>query len=133
METKQYKAGRVPQILIAGSIIILILFVLVISIFRGWSIFLLTALFLAFLGLLKLHKLSRKPLFIVNENEIMVLNPLKKVAIGKITAIREEGQNRLELVLKNEMPVPLFIGELSKIDRKDLKARIENLIGMANK
>jgi hypothetical protein len=94
--------------------------------------FVLPPLFLAFLELLKLHKLSRKPLFIINENEIMVLNPLKKVAIGKITAIREESKNRFELILKDAIPVPLFVGELSKADRKDLKSRIENLIGTAN-
>jgi len=132
METKQYKAGRVPRILIAGSIIVLILFVFVISFFRGWSISLLPPLFLAFLGLLKPHKFNKKPLFIVNDDEIIVLNPLKKVAIGKITAIREESKNRLELILKDAMPIPLFVGELSKADRKDLKSRIENLIGTAN-
>jgi hypothetical protein len=129
METKQYKAGRGSQILIAGAVIVLLLFVLVFMFFKGWSISLLPPLFLASFGILKLYKFNRKPLFIISDNEIIILNPLNKIATGKIIEIREEGKNKFELILKDTIPISLFVGELSKEDRRNLKSHVENLIG----
>jgi len=129
MTEKIIKAGKSSKLFLISASIFLILFVVLMVFYKGLSILLVTPLVLAIFYLYRYFRLRKKPIFIVSENEIKVFNPLKTIAVEKIEAVRPEGEGKLELILKDELPVPLLMHELSTADRKELKLTIEKLIG----
>lgn len=72
-------------------------------------------------------KYPKKPLFVISEKDIHIYNHAV-VQIDQIEHIKTVGSYNLELVLKDTLPVPLALWQLSKRDRKELSAMIENLI-----
>ena len=112
----------------ACASVLLIVIIFFIGITEILSLFFLCPLFFSILYLFKSYKLGKIPLFSVSENEFKIFNPLKIIAVEKITAVKQAGKNKLELILTDEVPVPLFLNELSGADRKDLKSYIERII-----
>ena len=129
MIEKEYKAGNFSIVLVAGSVLILLLAIIIMNIKRGWSVALVPLLLLAFIGLIRFYKLSRKPQFKISEKELNVFNPPKKIDVRKIVSVKSEGKDKLEVILKDELPVPLFLKDLSSKDRRDLELTIKQIIG----
>ncbi|MDP1758244.1 MAG: hypothetical protein Q8K77_00420, partial [Thermodesulfovibrionales bacterium] len=107
----------------------LLLAVIIMNSKRGWSLALVPPLIVAFIGLIRFYKLSRQPQFKISEKELYIFNPPKKIEVAKIVAVKSEGKNKMELLVKDDIPIPLFLYYLSSKDRKDLESTIKQIIG----
>jgi hypothetical protein len=128
MGQKVFKAGKFIILFQLGSSIFLILFAIALGLIRGWSSALIPPLFLAIFILIRLYIKRKKPIFLISDNEVEIFNPPRKIPTEKIAAIDYVEEKKLELILTEGMSVPLFLHDLSKADRKDLKNRIETMI-----
>ena len=79
-----------------------------------------------------LYKSVQKPLFLISGNEFVITKLKKKIPAEKITGVKQIDNDRLELILKDELPVQLLLNELSREDRTVLKSSIDALIKNKN-
>lgn len=128
MIEKEYKAGKFALLAMTGSVVILLLIAIIMYSKRGWSVFLLSPLILAFVGFIKLLRLDRQLQFKISDKELHIINPPKKIEMAKIVSVKSEGKDKLELIMEDEIPVPLFLGNLSSKDRMDLELTIKQLV-----
>ena len=128
MGQKVFKAGKFIMLVQLVSAIFLILFVLVFVFTTKWSSSLIPPLFLAVFILIRLYIKRKKPIFLIADNEVEIFNPPRKIPVYKIASIDYVEKNKLELILTDGLPVPLFLHDLSKADRNDLKQSIETMI-----
>lgn len=129
MIEKEYKASKFALLSITGSVVILLLIAILMYSKRGWSALLLSPLILVFIGFIRFLKLYRQPQFKISDKELNIINPPKKIEMAKIVSVKSEGKDKLELIMKDEIPVPLFLKDLSSKDRVDLELTIKQAIG----
>lgn len=111
----------------------LVIFVVGWAIMGEPSIHLLLPIALALIFLFRLYKLYKNPIFLVSSDAIIIPKPQKTVPFEKITSVHTSGKDKLELMIRDGIPVPLFIGELSSSDRIGLKEVIMSRIGKKEK
>ena len=132
MQYKEFKVGRKVRLFCISSMIVWTVFTIVMGIIRGLKVFLLLPVSLALINLFWFCRISRKPLFLLSENELIMNKANKRIALEKISDVIQIGKDRLNLILRDEKPVQLYVHELSLEDREILKSSIEDIIKKSN-
>lgn len=128
MTYKEFKAGKRVRFFCISGAVTWVLFIVVMGFIRGWSHMLLLPITLATVYSYLLYKSIQKPLFLISGNELVITKLKKKVSAEKITGVKQVDNDRLELILKDELPVQLLLNELSREDRTVLKSSIDAMI-----
>ena len=126
MKDNIYKAGKLHFISVIVGSAIMIVCTIAVVLYRGFEPALISFLLLPLFWLYRL--LTSKPVAVISETQIQVFNPDRTVPIEKVERIISQGKDRIELILTDELPLPIFIKELSKSDRENLKITIQRII-----
>lgn len=124
---RTFRAGLGLKLFLLSAVVISIIVGVLMKVFCGSVSGIPFPFFLALIFIYQLIKYSIKPLFIISEKEIQVY-PHKILTLEQIEAVKIEGANRLELILKNSLPVSLNLWTLSNRDRRELRTMIESLL-----
>lgn len=127
---KAFRAGLGFKLFLLSAAVILILVGVLMIVFRVRASVsgIPFPFFLALIFIYQLIKYSKKPLFVISEKEIQILYPHKVIQMEQIEQVKTEGTDKLELILKDSLPVPLMMRTLSKRDRSELRTMIESLV-----
>ena len=129
MEPKQYRAGRSAHFMYVGFIAFWLLFAAFAAMWSKKSIWYLLPAYFILLSIFKLYKLIKHPMLEISDKELIIHSPHALVPLHKIITIRSEGKKKIELIFPNRIPQQVFIGELSKEDRRDFIAELEKRTG----
>ena len=128
MTCKEFKAGKRVRFFCISGAVTWVLFIVAMGLIRGWSPMLLLPITLAAVYSYLLYKSVQKPLFLISGHELVITKLKKKIPAEKITGIKQVDNDRIELILKDELPVWLLLNELSLEDRTVLKSSINAMI-----
>lgn len=134
MEPKQYKAGRSTNLMYVGIIVFWLLFAAAGAVWTKMMFWYIVPAFFILINVFKLYMKLTQPIPEISDDKLIILSsftpiPHESVPLNKITAIRSEGDKKIELIYQNEIPREVFIGELSEEDRKDFTVEIARRTG----
>jgi hypothetical protein len=128
MPYKEFRVGRKIRLFCISSMIVWTLFTIVMGIIRGLNPFLLLPVSLALINFFWFCRTGRKPLFLLSDSELIMNKANKRIALEKISDVIQIGKDRIDLILKDEKPMQLYVHELSLEDREILESSIKDII-----
>ena len=133
MEDREFRAGRRVLFFCAANLVVWPLFILVMSLVRGWSYMLFLPVALVFIYAYLLISASKKPIARISDNTLILHKMKKMVTLDKINAFKLIGKYNAEIILDDQTHLSVPLHEFSRDDRDFLVMLLQEIAEMNTK